>query len=192
MPLYQYPVPEGRLTLSGTAQLRIPGVSVQASTALTFTANTLLYMPMITYTTIVIDALFVEVTSFVSGNNIRLGFYNADLSWQPTSLILDAGVVNTGTNGVKTTSFTGIALAPGRYLMAYHSNSTALGVRTYRGATNLAGLLPAMGASSFVERMTKSTAFAVLANPGVAWDSLTAGGNNSAFDYLCIPRVSVP
>ena len=70
-----------------------------ALAAVAVSANLIYYMPMHIATKTTFTKIGVEVTTAVAGN-MRLGIYNA-ANGVPTSLVVDAGVVASGTTGVK-------------------------------------------------------------------------------------------
>ena len=124
------------------------------------TANFLRALPLITGRA-TLDRIAINVTTGTAGL-IRLGIYNDDGNLYPSSLVLDAGEVSTGTAGVKTLTINQ-TLAPGLYWLALVNNAAS----TIR-ALALGGCMAILGLDA-----TLSTA------PGVGW--------SAAFTYAALP-----
>jgi hypothetical protein len=75
--------------------------------------NYLYYYPWLNEISYPIDEMGVEVTTAGAGL-IRLGIYNADVNWVPTTLVLDAGTVDCSTTGVKRLAMS-LTLPVGRF-----------------------------------------------------------------------------
>lgn len=178
---------QGRFVLSGTNYYQLPGVTTLSTTTATLTGGTLVYCPIKVEKTITVDQIALEVTSLVSGNQARVGIYNADGTWQPTTLVVDGGLIDTGTNGVKTASISA-TLTSGFYLLAFHSNNSSTGFRIFRSNT-LSQIHVNLGSSPWIGRLSKATAFAPLANPGVAWDTIGTT-NAGGLEYWCVLRLT--
>ena len=103
-------------------------------------ANFLRALPLITGRA-TLDRIAINVTAAAAGL-IRLGIYADDGNLYPSSLILDAGEVSTGTTGVKTLTINQ-TLAPGLYWLAFNNNATP----TLRYLTTTS-ILPAWGTDS--------------------------------------------
>lgn len=186
----QIAIPEGRgRTSGGVNNLSIPGLESAAQSTTGVTSNRLVYEPILIPTAITIDLLAVEVTTLFVGGLMRLGIYNADVHWQPTSLVLDAGTVATDTLGVKSISINQ-ALPAGRYLFAFVMNSSTPQFRTARGGSRLYGYNPALGTTIFTASVQVTFAFGTLPDPGTAWD--TPNYVNSGNSHLIFCRESVP
>lgn len=181
---------EGRGRTSGGANnLSIPGFEAAAQSTTGVTNNRLIYESIVVPTTITIDQLVVEVTTLVASGSARLGIYNADINWQPTSLILDAGTVATDTTGIKSISISQV-LAPGRYLFAVVTNSSTHQFRTARGGSRLFGYSPALGTTIFTGSVQVAFTFGVLPDPGTAWDTINAANSGNSHMIFC--RESTP
>lgn len=180
-------VVEGRLVASGTTYYSIPGVDITSVAALALTANTVRYAPFLVSTPITLDQLACEVTGpGAGGTTIRMGIYNADMSWQPTSLVVDAGTVTADSNAIKTASINQ-TLQPGRYLFAINSDGAPT-MRTLVGGTRFAGYQ--LGANAMINRLTVAQAYAAFPGAGTA---ITApGAGTSAIPHMVVGRVSVP
>ena len=186
MPLYTYPVPEGRITLSGTRGLCVPGIPLTTvAGALTYTSGSIFYSPFVVRAPLLFDALACEVVTQQSGATIRMGVYVADTTWQPTTLIVDAGAADGSTQGVKIQSFTTLGLAPGLYLFAVQTNNSSVAIRVMRGGAPT-GILSTINTTPWVGRLSVTGVAAPLANPGTAWTTTTAA--NAPVDYLCYLR----
>ena len=189
MPLYIPPiVVVGRAKAGGTTHYMVPGVELSATGTVAIAANVLRYEPFITNTTITIDQLALEVTTAsAGGTTLRMGIYNADTDWQPTSLIVDAGTVAADSLGVKTASISQ-TLSPGRYLKVINSDSTPT-LRTGRGGSALLGAQSTLTSAPFFTPSV-ATAYAAFTAAGVAWTTLITSGSPPVHYVFC--RVSVP
>ena len=73
---------------------------------------------------VTVDRIGVVINEAAVGGNLRMGVYRDDnLDTYPESLVLDAGVVETGTTGEKTVEI-GLHLAAGIYFLAFVSDAT--------------------------------------------------------------------
>lgn len=89
------------------------------------TANRLYYEPFSVRVTTVVDKLAVGVkVAGAGGTHIRLGIYNADTDWQPTTLVIDAGTVTADSVAVpkEIDLAPNITLVPGLYLACFVSD----------------------------------------------------------------------
>ncbi len=192
MPYYPAAIPLGRPKTGSTFGLIVPGVESTGINTSVLTANQVRYEPFFTPTRITIDQLVAEVTNPGAANTtFRLGIYNADTDWQPTTLVVDAGTQAADSNAVRTITLgTPQVLAAGRYLFAINTDGTPT-MRSLRGGSMLSGYAAAYGASPFVVSMTITQTYAVYPNPGLAWTALNAGGGSPA-SHCVICRVSAP
>lgn len=174
MPLYFDPVvPQARSVFGGNTQYSLPGIEPTTTSTQAITANVVRYGPFYVVTPITIDLLVCEVTSVgAGGTTARLGIYRADLSWQPTDLIVDGGTVAVDGTGVKTTAVS-VTLASGRYLTALNSDGTPT-MRVIRGGGFLTGYNTALGATPGISAPNGVQAYGVFPSPGTAWTA--AGG----------------
>ena len=85
------------------------------TTGVAYTANTLYANFFVNYASDTFTRIGIYVSSAVAGN-ARLGIYNVE-NGVPTSLVLDAGTVSTGTTGEKEITISQ-ALEPGVYCLA--------------------------------------------------------------------------
>ena len=142
-------IPEGRPELAdgSLTSYTIPGVTLLTGTAGTFAfaADKLNYYPILVATAIVLDAIIINVTTIALGTS-RVAIYNADADWQPTTLVVGSGVIDTNSAGVKTVAVTN-TLAAGRYLMATNSDSAPV-VRMYEGNAHFLGIPTTLGSNN--------------------------------------------
>ena len=183
---------EGRAKSATVTYLSVPGVETSTVTAQGITADRLYYMPMCVTSTISLDQLVVEVTIAGAGGTVaRLGIYNADTDWQPTSLVEDSGL--TATVPLDAAAVTEISigqtLTAGRYLLAYVGNGGPA-LRIVKGGSRYAGYLNTLGATPFVEQLYVAFAYAALPDPGTAWDTVVTAA--TPFRYWIFPRISSP
>jgi hypothetical protein len=70
-------------------------------TSSTYTQNRLYLYPLFIQETISIDQIGVECTAANASTTWRIGIYNSDSNGVPTTVLLDAGTVDTSTTGLK-------------------------------------------------------------------------------------------
>jgi hypothetical protein len=175
----------------GVIHYIIPGLDIAAVGTRSLTANRIYYCPILPRTAITIDQIAIEVTTAAAASSLgRLGFYNADTGWQPTSLIYDAGEIAIDSTGVKTIAL-GAAqtLQPGRYLLAYFGNGAPT-LRSARCGAIFTGAEPGLGANFIRATLYASLTYTTFPSTGAVWTN--GNSNASGFDQLIFCRVSVP
>lgn len=181
-------IAEGRAVVSGTPQLSIPGVDCLGTTVNsdTLAANELRYSPFYLTSHIEIDQICMEITTAAAaGKKINFGIYDADASWNPLGLVVEAGGILADTIGVKTATVTGQTLTPGRYLTAFNTDGVPT-IRGIRGGQRYIGYVPTLGAAAFrrtTMRRASVTYSNNLADPGVL-ATATATEDNSFRGYV--------
>ncbi len=181
--------PEGRPAISGTGQLMIPGVDGTALATNTLGPNEVLYGPWYVASPITIDQLLVEVTTAgAAGKLIRLGLYNADTNWQPTSRLADGSVAADGSLGMRSLGVS-LTLPAGRYLTAVNTDGTP-GIRGVRGGQRYMGYVTTVGSSGFVSAWKAAQTYGAFPDPGLA--AATASGSSSIFLNYVFARVTTP
>lgn len=181
----------GRALASGVTFGSVPGAQGAAvGGAQVQTAGRLMYAPWLVKTDITLDRLAIEVTTAVAASNARLGIYNADTSWQPTTLVLDAGTVSCATTGIKTLTINQ-ALPAGRYLAVHNVDTAGISLRTIVASHEMTGI--DMSTSSFQNTAFwyVASAYAAFAGSGVAWTSYLASTNQGQ-QHNILARVSAP
>jgi hypothetical protein len=158
----------GRPKVGGTADFTIPGwLHISAAAAQALGANSLTYQQVFVETPITLDRLAIEVTTAAAaGKNARIGIYNADSDWQPTTLVAgsDAGPFLVDTTGVKAQTVD-VTLPAGRYLFAMLLEATT-SLRYFPGAiAGASAIAPTMG-----------TDMHSVFNVNQAWGALPASG----------------
>lgn len=180
-------IPEGRLVAGGTTYYSIPGVDITTVATLALVANTVRYEPFLVVTPITLDQLACEVTSSgAGGTTCRMGIYNADSNWQPTTLVLDAGTVTADSNAIKAISVNQ-TLTPGRYLFAINSDGAPT-MRTLVGGSRFLGYQ--LGANAILNRLTVAQAYGVF--PGTGTAIAAPGAGTSAIPHIVACRVGTP
>jgi len=97
-----------------------PYASTSSSAAVV--ADRLYARPFLVGKTTTFDRIGVEVTTGAASTNVRLGIYNF-VNGLPTSLVLDAGTIDSASTGVKEITISQ-SLTAGVYAFAYVSNGT--------------------------------------------------------------------
>lgn len=164
-----FPIAEGRPKSTGETLLMLPGITPVSQSTKTLVANTLYFEPIEVTTPITIDAIVCEVSTGAAGA-ARLGIYNADTNWQPTTLVVDGSTIDTTAAAVKTRAITARALPPGRYLLAYVSDATPV-LRSVKSGT-FTGSCPTLGASALPINWNINFAYAALP-ASTSWDTVT-------------------
>jgi hypothetical protein len=182
-------IAEGRPKQGSTSYLMIPGCEPVAVTSVGAGANTIRYEPILVVTPITVDGIVIEVaTAGGASTTARLGIYNADADWQPTSRVIDAGTVAVDSTGVKTAVISQV-LAAGRYLLAFNTDGAPV-MRTIRAGGRFAGYVTGLGTSPFIFSLTVASTYAAFASTGVAWT--TASAATTPFQHAVWLSVSTP
>jgi hypothetical protein len=183
-------IAEGRAN-DGTSRLSMPGADGTSGSTITVLANTIYYTPWYVVTDITIDQIVIGVsTAGVASTNARLGIYNADTSWQPTTLVLDAGVVSVASTGAKAISISQV-LPAGRYQACLVSDGAPVlrgalrGSRFYGYATSIG-----TSASIFTATLQAALAYGALPTPAGAATFQPAVTSVPISTVFC--RVSTP
>jgi hypothetical protein len=171
----------------GTVYSSMPGVEALSATTLAITANVMYYAPILVTTSITIDQLQLVVTvAGAAGKLVRMGIYNADTDWQPTSLVLDAGTVLVDTTGVKSISISQV-LPPGRYITALVSDGTPT-LRSLRAGARYTGYVLSTGANPYISDETFGFAFGVLPATGTKFGVPSGGSGRAKWQIIKILR----
>jgi hypothetical protein len=176
----------GRPKVGGTSYYAVPGATFSSVGTRNMTNGRIYYSPWTVDRVITIDQLAIEVSTNVASSECRIGVYNADTDWQPTSLIVDSGIIDCSTTGVKTVSVS-ITLQPGRYLAAVIANSTQT-LRQFRGGN--AFLTDTLGATPFYQDLFVASTYGPLNSTGVAWTSSVASAGG--IGHQIVARISTP
>lgn len=190
MPLFLAPThAEARAVFGATTQYSLPGVETSTSNVAAIAANTARYSPIYVATPIVIDQMALEITTnSAASTTCRMGIYNADRAWQPTTLVVDAGTVAADSNGVKTASVN-VALSPGRYLLVINSDAGPT-LRIVRGGARYFGIANGIGASPFNIDGRVAQTYGAFPATGDQWGT-NPGGSTPIF-YFCFVRIATP
>ena len=116
-------VVDGVLAITGLVTTKIPGVTFGIRRGKGLAHGRIFYMPFSVASEISITLLVLNVQTAATTGNARLGIYRAAKTWQPSSLVLDAGTVSIATTGRKTISVTQ-SLVPDRYLLALKTETS--------------------------------------------------------------------
>lgn len=194
----QTAIAEGRPKLSSTVYLTLPGVNIGDGSLATFVPgnNRIHYMPIVVYNTITVDLVFEVTTNGGSGETARVGIYNADTDWQPTSRVYGSNTVaidsGAGAAPVVKTVAAAQQLTPGRYLLAIRTDGATAAFRRVVGSyPGGPALLTTMGTTGIISEMRKnSSAYATFPDPGTAWD--TVNNANTGMIYCVFCQVTTP
>lgn len=191
----------GRAVISGVTQYSLPGMPTGAVTAGSHTnsANRAEYQPFIVATQISIDQIVFELVTGVNGSTMRQGIYNADTSWQPTSLVtgtdtgdITTAIANQGVIATSINSGTPVVIPAGRYLF-WQNLSTGNTVSRFVKTTilQLLGFPVAMGTNLGWQQIFVAQTYGAPPSTGLAWTTGTAAAPGS-FESTVFCRVSTP
>lgn len=178
---------EGRPKTAVTTYLGLPGVDFHSVAVVSVSANRLHYAPFYVTTPMNVDRICCEVTGNVQVGALgRLGIYNADENWQPTTLVIDAGTVDNSAIGLKSIAID-VDLPAGRYLTALNTNFGVI-FRTIRSGSRHTGLMDTLGSNPILAYMFKNTAFVPFPETGTLWDTVSYG--TVGFQHFVFLRIS--
>ena len=109
-----------KLSVAGD-KFTLPGWENEAFDDHTLTANQMIYIPCLVSEPTTYTGMFVRVNASAAGD-LRMGIYRY-FAGQPGALVLDAGTVSTGSNGVKEIAISQF-LEAGYYFLAYVCDAT--------------------------------------------------------------------
>jgi hypothetical protein len=160
---------------TGTAWWYIPGNMIFGSVTKAMNANFMNYYPWYLTNAWTFDTLAIEVTTLGAGL-MRAGLYNADLKWQPTTLVQDFGTFDVSTAGVKTKSITALALPAGRYIACLVDNVNCT-IRVANVQNMAAGAGTGLGANNVPYEWYRAFTYAALPADGttIPWTTPTYG-----------------
>ena len=123
---------------AGVKSYGIPGLRPTGTGTPAQSQDRLNYEPWFLESTATLDRIAVEVTTGgTAGKLLRMGIYNANTSWVPTTLIVDAGTVAVDATGIQAATIN-VTLPPGRYICAWvlPTGGTAPVLRQIIGTVN--------------------------------------------------------
>lgn len=170
-------VAEGRGYYNTTTLLSLPGARGVSDSTKAINANKVFYAPIIVTTPIVIDQVVLEVTVAAgAGEKARVGIYAADINWQPGALQVASAEIAIDAIAVVTTDITETTLQEGRYLIALTVEGNAT-FTTMKTTLDVIGYKTTLGGTPCRDSVYVNKAYAALADPGTAWDSVTSSSN---------------
>lgn len=182
-------IPEGRGKSVTELLISVPGIAGNQSIGTNaLGADVDIFSPVYLVSSILIDALICEVTIGGGGGSTgRMAIYDADIDWQPTSLIVQTGAFDINTTGVKT-NLVSQTLARGRYLTAINVSDGS----TFRRvkADQYLGYDPILGVNPKSNELNNSRAHAAFPSTGVPWD--TRQGSTTGMNYQTFLRIVTP
>lgn len=186
---YPVAVAAGRPIASSLTYHTVPGVNFTgAQGAGTQTANRVVYEPFLARTAITVDQVAILVSTAQATGKARVAIYNADVNWQPTTLVVEAAELDVSTTGAKTATLNQ-ALPAGRYVIAFNVNVASLVFTTLNGTSEFAGVR----ASDFQQAQFwyGTQIYGAMPGTGTAWTAI-ASGNTSGQVRTVLLRVSTP
>lgn len=166
-----------------------PGVTFLASGSnVSRSQNFTYYEPFVVDTPLELNEVALEVTTAGAASSvISLALLNADLDWQPSSLLVALGTVSAVGNGVK--SITGLtqAVPAGRYLWGYRTNSSSVvSQRQFLGMLPGLGIRSTFGATPNLTNMFVAETYSATWTSPTDWDSVTYA--SGYFHYAILGR----
>jgi hypothetical protein len=153
----------------------IPGNQVRGTSTREMTLNYMFYFPWFVEVPYPIDQLGVEVTTAAAGALPRLGIYNADTNWQPSTLFLDAGTVDASTTGLKTKAVS-VTLPAGRLIGVIVSNISCniRLIKTDGAGMSGVGIGPSVGTNPSAFEWYRPFTYAPLpaSGTGIPWSGI--------------------
>lgn len=181
------PMAAARAKAGGTTHYSVPGVNITSTITDVPAVNTVRYMPfLVNGATLTLDQMAISVQIAAASSFVRVGIYAADTDWQPTTLVVDGGALDTSTTGQKTASIS-TTLPPGRYLMAMNATVGTPTLRGFRGGHALIGYNATLSNFSFWS-ITGSQTYGAFPSTGTAWSTIVTG--DTGLVYLCYLRIS--
>jgi hypothetical protein len=175
-------VPEGRLKSATATSISMPGVAANGGlTTQTQTSGRASYAPLRPLSRITVDQLVVEVTTAVAASTLRCAIYNADSDWQPTTLVVDSGLIDSSATGVKSVSIIPTILEPGLYLTWINASAAGIVTRAAGGQfSQLTGWNAVMGGNASIAQFHTSQAYGAPPSVGLRWDTIGIGTFNAS------------
>lgn len=161
-------------------------VASYATATSSLAANTVIYQPFLTGAALTVDRIMVEVTT-AGASNVVLGIFNDTGACAPGTVLLDAGVVDPSTTGVKEATVSQALAAGTLYWLAAHNGAAGVTLRGGVG-TGMLGLgYPSSGVT--VSRTYYSQALTYTGTLATA-GSLTAAGGGTGTQVVIKVRVA--
>jgi hypothetical protein len=192
-------IAQGRALISGGSRaLVIPGIQPLGSPGIfTESPGRARYSPFIVTTSITVGAIVMELTTGVAASTMRVAIYNADINWQPTTLVANTDTGNIATavanQGVISTSITSTVLPPGRYLFWSNLSTGNTATRCVVGnVTPLLGTVATLGATSLYGQTYIAQAYGAPPSTGLAWTGVATSGIAAGFSWSTFLDVTAP
>jgi hypothetical protein len=178
----------GHIHGMGSAWWTIPGNHIvwPGTTVRELTAGYLFHFPWFLDNPFPIDELGLEVTTALASALIRVGIYNADTNWQPSTLLLDAGTIDASTTGLKTKAVS-LTIPPGRFMaVATASASVIIRMLTTTGASmNGVGVGPSIATNPYTVEFWRPFAWGTLPATASPWSGIAYGPNSMMSGVVC-------
>jgi hypothetical protein len=181
-------IAEGRLYDGTNTYYNIPGVGPVSTSTNTLTNGRIYYAKIVVVTSITLDRIAVEVTTAPVSGEVRAGIYTADTNWEPVTQIVESGVLDAATNGIKTATIN-VTLTPGRYVSALIGNSSSIAMRMIRASTG-ADVNLNFGSSPIIAQLQVNSTYGALPSTPVAWTSTQS--DSLPMRHMVFFRVSTP
>lgn len=161
-------------------------VATYATATSTLAANTVTYQPFLVGAPITVDRVMVEVTT-AGASNLVLGIFNDTGACAPGTVLLDAGVVDPSSTGVKEATVSQALAAGTLYWLAAHNGAAGVTLRGGVGTGMLALGYPSSGVTVARTHYTQALAYTgALATAG----TLTAAGGGTGTQPVIKVRVA--
>jgi hypothetical protein len=154
-----------------------PGITENASMNITaWTRDVIWYIPFLVPAAITVTAGAVRTTTGAASSLARVGIVAADTTWQPSSLVYEFATFDTSATAVVTKTGLSVALAAGRYLIAFKTEvgNPSLAYNSF-SVTGRPGRFGLSAGGSSVAVGTVATSAGAYANPPAAWANHVVG-----------------
>lgn len=131
------------------------GPPAQTATTGTVTANRLYRVPVLNPYRNTFTKIQIQVQTLAAGSHVRVGIYKCGAAGETTTLVVDGGVLDTSTTGVKTATISSVLEAGWHYLAMVSDGAPVLYFYNsplsipFFGWDNTGGSAPALYNSSF-------------------------------------------
>jgi hypothetical protein len=164
----------------------VPGVAATTVVNQICSPSTIYYSPFTVSSSITLSAVRALVqTAGTTGGKCRLAIYNADINWQPTSLVSDLGEIAMDTTGAKSITGLSVALPAGNYVARIHGDASATGgTFTCLRGTPSAGIGLGSAYTQLAYILYKSAVtYAAAETPGTQWTSVGTSVSTLAYFF---------
>jgi hypothetical protein len=160
----------------GERSYGIPGTNLYAIPTGSPTEDLDIYTPWSTQHAAVLDTLALEVVALVAGSFIRCGLFAADVDFQPIGEPLFDVILDSASNGIKTSALADIEIPAGNYCSVVNADGGSPTVRVFSsgsGNNTVRSGLASFGSAAVV-RMSRARVYAPFVADPPNWTNYLA------------------